>query len=192
MSCSTSPVAASSPSSDREPLERGDQLAVIKHEIARMVEEAAGRAQQAGDLPAVALPEIVIQRPQRPEHGDYATSLPLRLARAARANPLELGQTLTKHLPPSDAIARVEVAPPGFVNFHLSDSWLAGQVDAVLAAGPAFAQVALGQGRKAQVEFVSANPTGPLHAGNGRWAALRSTLARALPAAGYPGRAEDY
>jgi arginyl-tRNA synthetase len=165
---------------------------VIKQEIAQAVQEAVSRAQQAGDLPDIALPEVVIERPQRAEHGDYATGLPLQLARAAKAKPVEIGQTLARHLPPSDAIARVEVAPPGFINFHLSDAWLARQVEAVLAAGPAFAQVPLGQGQKVQVEFVSANPTGPLHAGNGRWAALGSALARVLQAAGYQVETEYY
>jgi arginyl-tRNA synthetase len=165
---------------------------VIKEDIARAVEEAVSRAQDAGELPAVALPEIEIERPQRPEHGDYATSLPLRLARAARANPLDLGEMLARRLPPSDAIERVEVAPPGFVNFHLSTAWLARQVPAILAAGPAFAQVAVGEGQKVQVEFVSANPTGPLHAGNGRWAALGSALARVLEVAGYQVETEYY
>ncbi|MCH8026272.1 MAG: arginine--tRNA ligase, partial [Chloroflexi bacterium] len=109
---------------------------MIRDEIGRMVQEAAGRAQEAGDLPAVALPDpAAIERPQRPEHGDYATSLPLRLARAARAKPLDLGAILARHMPASDAIERVEVAPPGFVNFHLSQPWLAAQVDEIIAAG---------------------------------------------------------
>jgi arginyl-tRNA synthetase len=165
---------------------------VIKQEIAQAVQEAVSRAQRAGDLPDIALPEIVIERPQRAEHGDYATGLPLQLARAAKAKPFDIGQTLARHLPPSDAIARVEVAPPGFINFHFSDAWLARQVEAVLTAGPAFAQIPLGQGQKVQVEFVSANPTGPLHAGNGRWAALGSALARVLRAAGYQVETEYY
>ncbi len=165
---------------------------MIKEEIAQAVRDAVSRAQQAGDLPDVALPEIVIERPQRAEHGDYATGLPLQLARAARAKPVDIGQTLARHLPASEAVARVDVAPPGFVNFHLSDAWLARQVEAVLAAGPAFAQVTLGQGQKVQVEFVSANPTGPLHAGNGRWAALGSALARVLQTAGYKVETEYY
>lgn len=165
---------------------------MIKDEIARIVKEAVSRAQEAGDLPSVALPEIEIERPQRAEHGDYATSLPLRLARAARANPLELGRMLAQHLPSLDAIERIEVAPPGFINFHLSASWLAGQVVAILDAGPAFAEVSVGQGQKVQVEFVSANPTGPLHAGNGRAAPLGSTLARVLQAAGYQVETEYY
>ncbi len=165
---------------------------MIKDEIARMVEEAVSRARDAGDLPAVALPEIVIERPQRPEHGDYATSLPLRLARAAGAKPVDLGQTLVRHLPSSDAVERVEVVPPGFVNFHLSKAWLTQQVEVILAAGPSFAQAPVGQGQKVQVEFVSANPTGPLHAGNGRAAPLGSTLARVLQAAGYQVETEYY
>jgi arginyl-tRNA synthetase len=165
---------------------------MIKHEIAGLIEQAVSRAQEAGDLPPVALPEIVIERPQRAEHGDYATGLPLQLARAARAKPLEIGQRIAKHVPQAEAVERVEVAPPGFVNFHLSEAWLARQVDAVLAAGPSFASIALGQGQKVQVEFVSANPTGPLHAGNGRWAALGSALVRVLQAAGYAVEAEYY
>ena len=165
---------------------------MIKDEITKLVEEAAARAQRAGDLPQIALPPTVIERPQRPEHGDYATSLPLQLARAARAKPLDLGATLARHMPESPAIERVEVAPPGFVNFHLSQSWLASQVDVILEAGPAFAEVPLGAGEKVQVEFVSANPTGPLHAGNGRWAAMGSTLARVLRAAGYDVSTEYY
>ena len=165
---------------------------MIKDEIAGMIEAAAKSAQEAGELPAVALPEIVVEHPQRAEHGDYATSLPLRLARPARANPLDLGRILMDRLPASEAVERVEVAPPGFVNFHLSQSWLAKQVEVILDAGPEFAHVPLGGGQKVQVEFVSANPTGPLHAGNGRWAALGSTLARVLQAAGYHVETEYY
>ncbi len=165
---------------------------MIRDEIARLVDGAVSRAREAGDLPAVPLPETAIEHPQRPEHGEYATSLPLRLARAARAKPMDLGRMLAGHLAPSEAVERVEVAAPGFINFHLNESWLAGQVDAILEAGPGFAQVPFGRGAKVQVEFVSANPTGPLHAGNGRWAALGSALARVLRAAGYQVETEYY
>jgi arginyl-tRNA synthetase len=167
-------------------------MVVIKHEIARIVQEAVAAAQRSGALPSVALPDIVIERPQRPEHGDYATSLPLRLARAARENPIKLGEVLASHAPPNEAIERVEVAPPGFVNFHLSEAWLSRQVDAILAAGPEFARVPVGRGQQVQVEFVSANPTGPLHAGNGRWAAMGGALTRVLAAAGFKVEAEYY
>ena len=165
---------------------------MLKHEIARLVEEACSRAREAGELPDVALPDIQMERPQRPEHGDYATSLPLRLARAAKSKPLDLAQAIARHMPASDTVERIEVAPPGFVNFHVSESWLARQVPAIIAAGPSFASAAVGSGQRVQVEFVSANPTGPLHAGNGRWAALGSTLARVLRAAGFNVETEYY
>jgi len=158
---------------------------MIKHDIGRLLQEAAARAKAAGHLPAVALPEIVIERPQRPEHGDYASNLPLRLARAARTNPLDVARAIAAQIPTHDALAEVAVAPPGFINFRLSDAWLARQVDAINQAGQSFATVDAGGGRRVQVEFVSANPTGPLHVGNGRGATIGSTLANVLEAAGW-------
>jgi len=165
---------------------------IIRDEIARQVMEAAAQAQREGLLPPTALPEVVIERPPRPELGDYATSLPLRLARAARSNPLAIARAIAERIPGSEAVAQVEVAPPGFINFRLSDAWLARQVEAILEAGPAFGDVPLGRGERVQVEFVSANPVGPLHVGNGRWAAVGSTLALVLQAAGYEVEKEYY
>lgn len=158
---------------------------MIRNDLATMVEQAAQAAMDAGDLPHVVLPEVVIEKPARPEHGDYATNLPLRLVRAARGNPLDIAKTIAGRVPVGDALEAVEVAPPGFINFRLSPLWLAAQVDAILAAGPAFGDVAMGNGETVQVEFVSANPTGPLTAGNGRGAAIGSVLASVLEAAGY-------
>lgn len=153
---------------------------------------AAREARAHDELPAVALPDVAVERPQRPEHGDYATSLALRLARSAHANPLALAEALARHLPASDVVGEVSVAAPGFVNFRLSESWLARQVDAVLAVGDRFGDVDLGGGQRVQVEFVSANPTGPLHIGNGRGAAIGATLASVLEAAGYRVEREYY
>ncbi len=158
---------------------------MIRDDLSAMVETAARAAMDHGELPRVVLPEVTIERPARPEHGDYATSLPLRLARAARADPLEIARRLAGRLPASGAVAAAEPAPPGFINFRLSEAWLASQVDAIIAAGPAFGDVALGGGKRVQVEFVSANPTGPLTAGNGRGAAIGDVLASVLQAAGY-------
>jgi arginyl-tRNA synthetase len=158
---------------------------MIRQEIERLVSEAAHEAREEGKLPAVALPEAEIERPQRPDHGDYASSVALRLARAAGAKPFELAQEIAGHIKPHEAIGDVSVAPPGFINFRLSGSWLARQVDEISAAGDSFGSLPLGEGRRIQVEYVSANPTGPLHVGNGRWAAIGSTLANVLAAAGY-------
>ncbi|HEX5369087.1 MAG TPA: arginine--tRNA ligase [Dehalococcoidia bacterium] len=157
----------------------------IRNEIAELVDAAAKAAQKAGAIPPVVLEEPVVERPARPEHGDYATSLPLRLARSARQSPLALAETLAKHMPAHPAVGEVSVAPPGFVNIRLADNWIAEQVNAVLAAGDSFVRSNVGGGRKLQVEFVSANPTGPLHVGNGRWASIGDSLARVLDAAGY-------
>ncbi len=153
---------------------------------------AAREARDQNELPAVALPDANIERPQRPEHGDYATSIAMRLSRSVRANPMALAEVLVRHLPASEVIAQVSVAPPGFINFHLSEPWLARQVDTVLAAGDRFGDLDIGGGGRVQVEFVSANPTGPLHIGNGRGAAIGATLAAVLEAAGYEVEREYY
>ena len=157
----------------------------IRDDLTGMIQAAAAAAMAAGDLPQVPLPEIVIEQPQRPEHGDYATNLPLRLARAARANPLELAQALAARVERSEMLSSADAAPPGFVNFRLAESWLASQVDTIVNTGATFGDVAIGRGQRVQVEFVSANPTGPLTAGNGRGAAIGSVLASVLEAAGY-------
>jgi arginyl-tRNA synthetase len=161
---------------------------MIKHDIEELVLAAVRRAQDAGALPAFSVSDAVVDRPQRPEHGDYASSLPMRLARTARMNPLEIAGVIASHMEAAardGVIEAVEVAPPGFINVRLSANWLTSQVDAIRAGGAAFGDVPLGHGRKVQVEFVSANPVGPIHVGNGRGLALGDTLARVLAAAGY-------
>ena len=161
---------------------------MIKNEIGQLVQAAVRKAQEAGDLPAAAIPDAPIERPQRPEHGDYSTGLAMRMARAAQMSPLDIAKMIAKHIDDegqSGVFAAVEVAPPGFINFRLSSDWLAAQVDVILAAGPEFGNISLGAGTKVQVEFVSANPVGPIHVGNGRGLALGDTLARALAAAGF-------
>ncbi|MCH7616560.1 MAG: arginine--tRNA ligase [Chloroflexi bacterium] len=161
---------------------------MIKNEIGQLVQAAVRKAQEAGDLPAAAIPDAPIERPQRPEHGDYSTGLAMRMARAAQMSPLDIAKMIAKHIDDeaqNGVFAAVEVAPPGFINFRLSSDWLAAQVDVILAAGPEFGNISLGAGTKVQVEFVSANPVGPIHVGNGRGLALGDTLARALAAAGF-------
>lgn len=161
--------------------------ALIKHEIEELVLAAVRRAQEEGTLPSFAVSDAVVDRPQRPEHGDYASSLPMRLARTARMNPLEIAKVISAQMEAasSSAVAAVEVAPPGFINVRLSTEWLTTQVDEIRQEGATFGSIDLGRGQKVQVEFVSANPVGPIHVGNGRGLALGDTLARVLGAAGY-------
>ena len=165
---------------------------MIKDDLKRLVEAAIERATAKGDLPALPAPEVVLDRPARLEQGDYATNVALRLQRAAKKPPREVAGAITHHLELPPAVAAVEVAGPGFVNFFLADEWLQEQVDAILAAGPAFGRLPFGQGTSVHVEFVSANPTGPLHVGAARNAALGDTVARLLAATGHTVQREYY
>jgi arginyl-tRNA synthetase len=158
---------------------------MIRHEIEKLIAGAIRAAQDAGEIPSVGAPEPLVERPQRPEHGDYASSLPLRLARTARMSPMDLARLIAGRIEAGDAIESVDTVPPGFINLRLSPSWLAVQVDAILREADAFGNVPLGQDQRVQVEFVSANPVGPIHVGNGRGLALGDTLARVLEAAGF-------
>ncbi|HZQ99727.1 MAG TPA: arginine--tRNA ligase [Chloroflexota bacterium] len=165
---------------------------MIKHEIAELLGRAGQAAQDAGDLPAIALGTVPVERTSDPRRGDYASSIAMRLARSAGMPPLAIAQRLVRHLPPEAAIARVDVAPPGFINFGLSPSWLQSQVDAIVQQGDDFGRVDVGRGQSVQVEFVSANPTGFLNAANGRAGALGDALANVLDFANYRVEREYY
>jgi arginyl-tRNA synthetase len=169
-----------------------DGIINAKRQLVERLMQAANEAQSCGKLPAVSLPEVSIERPQNAEHGDYASSFPLKLARLAGMNPLTIASELVSRLEKDTLVADVEIAPPGFINFTLKNGWLTGQVDYVLKEGEEFANSDQGKGTRIQIEYVSANPTGPLHVGNGRGAVLGSTLSRVLAAAGYSVEQEYY
>ncbi len=134
----------------------------------------------------------MIERPQNPEHGDYASSFPLKLARTVGTNPMAIANDMVKFIIPGSEIDSVTVAPPGFINFKLKNDWLTQQVGSMLQDGDAYGDIDLGHGSRVQIEFVSVNPTGPLHVGHGRGAILGSTLANVLAAAGYEVEKEYY
>jgi len=156
------------------------------------LKQAASQAQQSGRLPSVPLPEVSLERPQNPEHGDYATSFPLKLARATGLEPLTIAKHIAELIVHSPEIADIAVAPPGFINFTFSNEWLTHQVESILSAGDAYGNIDLGQGERVQIEFVSVNPTGPLHVGHGRGAILGSALANVLNTAGFNIEKEYY
>jgi len=157
-----------------------------------MLTRAADEAQQKEKLPPVTIPEAYLERPQNPEHGDYASSFPLKLARASGTDPMIIAQDIIELLATGPEIDSVVAAPPGFINFTLRNDWLTNQVDSVLKAGDTWGDINLGNGSRVQVEFVSINPTGPLHVGHGRGAILGDTLANTLAAAGYNVQKEYY
>ena len=164
----------------------------IKQRLVELLTQAAASAQQSGKLPAVALPEVYIERPQNPEHGDYASSFPLKLARATGANPMTIADDLVGLMTPSPEVGSIVAAPPGFINFTLKSDWLTSQIESILLAGDTYGNIDHDRGSRVQLEFVSVNPTGPLHVGHGRGAILGSTLANVLAAAGYKVEKEYY
>jgi arginyl-tRNA synthetase len=164
----------------------------IKRKLAKALEQAVTKAQKEGELVVTTLPDVIVERPQNLEHGDYASSLPLKLARSADIAPQAIAEKILKFLPPLPEVSGIVVAAPGFVNFKLGTEWLTKQVAAILDAGDSYGNIDMGSGKSVQVEFVSVNPTGPLHVGHGRGAVLGSTLANVLSAAGYAVEKEYY
>ena len=136
--------------------------------------------------------EIPLERPRDPSHGDFASSLAMQLARSLKANPRQIAERLVAALPASPWLAEATVAGAGFINFRLAVAAKTDVVKTVLAEGEAFGRSNAGQGRKLQVEFVSANPTGPLHVGHGRGAAVGDCLCRLLDATGWAVTREFY
>ncbi|MYA51601.1 MAG: arginine--tRNA ligase [Chloroflexi bacterium] len=169
---------------------------LVRDLIAARLRDAVGEAQRTGALPEFDLPQSgFVERPQKADHGDFASGLPLRVAKAAKRPPLEIAHVLADALAQGEdggPIGEVSAAPPGFVNFRLSDDWLCAQVESIRAAGETFGNVEVGGGRRVQIEFVSVNPTGPVHVGHARGAVLGSGLARALAAAGFDVTREYY
>ncbi len=163
-----------------------------RNRIAELMAEAIKKAKESGKLPDVNIPEVPLEHPQVPSYGDYASSLPLRLGRLMRKSPVEIAETILFMLPTSPEISKASVAAPGFINFTLSDEWLTGQVDSIISDGDDYGRLQLGHGEKMQLEFVSGNPTGPLHVGHGRGAVLGSTLAEVLRLVGYDVKTEYY
>ncbi|NLE75900.1 MAG: arginine--tRNA ligase [Chloroflexi bacterium] len=164
----------------------------LNRRIAELVRQALMDAQKSGALPQFALPEITVEHPRQAGRGDFASSVALQLASVVHRAPIQIARTIVDHLPPSPLFGSAEAAPPGFVNFTLDPAWLASQVPVILEAGQRFGALAMGQGRRVQVEYVSANPTGPLTMGSGRNAVLGDGLANVLEAAGYQVQREYY
>jgi len=158
-----------------------------------LIAQGIDALRSAGTLPAdVATPDFVVERPKTREHGDFATNAAMQLAKAARTNPRAIATALVAALPASDDVAKVEIAGPGFINFHLSPGAYQREVAAALAQGDAYGRNGSGQGRTVGVEYVSANPTGPLHVGHGRAGAIGDCIARVLAANGWDAKREFY
>lgn len=171
---------------------------MIRDQIRQIVTEAIASAKLSGDLPPIDFPSVEIQRPNQPEHGDYSSNVALLAASAIRkatgekANPRQIAQAIAGKIEPGALVGSVELAGPGFINVRLNDRWLQQSVLSIIEQGNDFGAIDKGAGQRWQVEYVSANPTGPLHYGGGRNAVLGDTLANLLEAAGYEVQREFY
>lgn len=175
----------------------------IKELLAKAITDAAADAIAGGAFRADELPAVMLEVPPQKEFGDFATNFAMQLARAAKTNPRVIAEAIVARLNSRAALDKqasgslpwlkeAKLAGPGFINFYLQSDWLYDLLATVLAAGEDYGRTTSGGGEKIQVEFVSANPTGPLHVGHGRGAAVGSALAKLLKAAGYDVQTEFY
>ena len=164
----------------------------MKYQIEQLL-QAALATLPVDVLPVdVVRPAIDIERTRDAAHGDFATNVAMQLAKLAKRNPRQLAQALVEALPTSDLIAKVEIAGPGFINFHLSAAAYRQELSRIFDLGPVYGFNSRGAGMRTVVEFVSANPTGPLHVGHGRQAALGDALAALLQSQGFEVSREFY
>ena len=164
-----------------------------KDQIEKIINDAVLKAVEKGELEAAELNPFKIDVPQNREHGDYAVNAAMVWSKAFRNNPRKIAEILSSNFDFSNTyIDRFEIAGPGFLNFFLSDKYYADIIADVKAKGEEYGKSNYGEGKKVLVEFVSANPTGPMHIGNARGGALGDCLASVMSAAGYKTEREFY
>jgi arginyl-tRNA synthetase len=164
----------------------------LKDQLKKLIQQSLSDLIANGSLPEIDLPEIQIDRTKDKAHGDFACNVAMMLARSAKMNPCQIASSIVEALSDVDFITKVDIAGPGFINFTLSADSAQKIIKNVLAAGNKFGRSQEGAGKRVQVEFVSANPTGPLHVGHGRGAAYGSVVSSLLMAAGFDVHREYY
>ena len=154
--------------------------------------QALDSAIENGELPPTQVSDAAIERPQNTHHGDFASSLPLKLAREMKMSPMAIGKILSKYIPEQGIIGESQLAPPGFVNLRLDSKWLLSQIHQIRDLKNSFGNLYVEEKKKIQIEYVSANPTGRLHIAHARGAVIGSALAKLLKAAGHTVEEEYY
>ncbi|MDP7612869.1 MAG: arginine--tRNA ligase, partial [Dehalococcoidia bacterium] len=165
---------------------------LVADKIKESISSALLSAQTGGSLPNAGKIDVKVEKPRNPEHGDFSTNLPLLLARIMQIAPLKIGSEIRERLSTGEIFSKIDLVKPGFINFTLSDEWLQKSVDRIIMAGNDYGNVENLQPLNVQVEFVSVNPTGPLHVGHARGAVIGSALANILSAAGHKVHKEYY
>ncbi|MDO4503429.1 MAG: arginine--tRNA ligase [Coriobacteriia bacterium] len=165
----------------------------IREQLEQIMDQAIASAMEDGTLALETAPQAGLERPRDEANGDWASTMAMRCAKQARMNPRQVAQIIVDHLPQNDIVGSVEIAGPGFINVRLTNAALQSVVSDVRAAGFDYGRGTAPEGAaKINLEYVSANPTGPMHVGHGRWAALGDSLGRVLRHAGYDVYEEFY
>jgi len=164
----------------------------MKSQIQTLITRSVNTLQQNGNLPQAINLNIQIERTRDKSHGDFACNIALMLSKQAKCKPRDLAEKIVAALPASEVVNKVEIAGPGFINFFINEGTTRAVIGTIIESGEAFGHSTVGRGKRVQVEFVSANPTGPLHVGHGRGAAYGATVADLLAAAGFEVHREYY
>lgn len=164
----------------------------IRESLESVLYQALKAAVEAGELPLNEIPQPSLERPREEGHGDWACTIAMRLAKAAHMNPRAIAQAIVDHLPENNLLESFEIAGPGFINLTLTNASFQAVVSEARQQGSDFGKSELSEPCKVNLEYVSANPTGPMHVGHGRWAALGDAIARVMRHAGYSVDEEFY
>lgn len=164
----------------------------MKNSIAQLVERAVNGLPEIADIPEAANVSVSVERTRDPRHGDFASNIAMQLAKLLARNPRELAQLIIDRMPPSGLVDKMEIAGPGFINFHVSKAAFQDELASILDKGCQYGRLASKSEPRYLLEFVSANPTGPLHVGHGRLAAFGAVVGNLLQAAGFPVDREYY
>lgn len=164
----------------------------IRESLESVLYQALKAAVEAGELPLNEIPQPSLERPREEGHGDWACTIAMRLAKAAHMNPRAIAQVIVDHLPANNLVESFEIAGPGFINLSLTNASFQAVVSEARQQGSDFGKSELSESCKVNLEYVSANPTGPMHVGHGRWAALGDAIARVMRHAGYSVDEEFY
>ncbi|MEE8539493.1 MAG: arginine--tRNA ligase, partial [Woeseiaceae bacterium] len=164
----------------------------LKSNIAHLVEQALALMPELADATEVSSISKSVERTRDSRHGDFTTNIAMRLAKPIGKNPSELAAQIIEHLPASELVDKVEIAGPGFINFHVANAAFHQEIARILDDGDNYGRQEAKENPRYLLEFVSANPTGPLHVGHGRLAAYGATLGNLIEAIGYPVDREYY
>src|SRR6266702_3699180 len=164
----------------------------MKELVRELVRKSLEQAYAKGELTSGQFPAIVVETPAHAEHGDFASNVAMQLAKLEKKSPRAVAEILVRHLAAADTFDKVEIAGPGFINFCLKEALWRQALREIDRVGADYGKSRIGNGEKVQVEFVSANPTGPLHIGHGRGAAIGDSLCRLLGATGWDVTREFY